>query len=142
METKKVINDLQKLKFRITIARKEIIKIFSLSKKPLSAKDVYKKLIKKNVIVDLTTVYRELNFLQKNDYLIEIHLHSNEKFFESSKLAHHHHLICDNCGTIEDIDGCLLQNLDSVMAKGFLINRHVLEFYGLCAKCKKNYEGQ
>jgi len=142
METKKVVYELHKLNFRITVARKEIIKIFSLSKKPLSAKDVYQNLTKKNIIVNLTTVYRELHFLQKHGYLKEIHLYANEKFFESSMLMHHHHLICDKCGSIEDLDGCLLKNLDSVEEKGFLIKRHVLEFYGLCAKCKRSYEGQ
>ncbi len=142
MQTKKIINDLQKRNFRITKARREIINIFFQARKPLSAKEIYKKLTKKHVIVDLTTVYRELLFLLENDYLKEVHLRSNERFFELANLAHHHHLICDKCGKVDDIDGCFLQNLDKIMGKGFLIKRHVLEFYGLCAECRGNYGGQ
>ena len=44
----------------------------------------------------------------------------------------HHHLLCSNCGKIEDISDCNLSGLEEEIRqkKGFLVKRHVLEFFG------------
>jgi Fur family ferric uptake transcriptional regulator len=124
---------------RITKVRKAIIKIFSQASKPLIAKKIKELLLELGLSVNKTTIYRELQFLLANNYLTEVYLHPQQVSYESSKLRHHHHLVCDNCGKVDSITHCPVMALaDKIYKKkGFRIKRHTLEFYGTCADCAK-----
>lgn len=125
---------------KITNVRRQIINIFSQAKKPLSAQEIIIKLKLKNINVNKTTVYRELQFLHDNNYLIKVHLKPHETSYEYKGLIHHHHLVCESCGKIDNITNCLADELESEIFKkrGFKVKRHSLEFYGICSDCKKS----
>jgi Fur family ferric uptake transcriptional regulator len=133
------LSSLQDKGHRITKVRKEVVKIFSQSSQPLSANQVEKMLSQVNVTANKATIYRELQFLLTNRYLTEVYLHPNEVSYESSELKHHHHLVCDICGSIDNVTNCLVSKLeeDVLKKKGFQIERHMLEFYGTCSRCLK-----
>lgn len=63
-------SSLQDKGYRLTKARKQIIKIFSQATQPLSANQIEKKLIQSGLSVNKTTIYRELQFLLDNNYLV------------------------------------------------------------------------
>jgi Fur family transcriptional regulator, ferric uptake regulator len=55
---------------------------------------------------------------------------------------HHHHLICDSCGSVRDVrfDAKLERALDRTFdavatAAGFTVGRHAIDVFGLCADC-------
>jgi len=123
---------------KITNIRKEVVNIFSKAIKPLSAREIHKKLQSLGLSVNKTTVYRELQFLTGEDYLIEVQLKPEEISYESKELMHHHHLICEVCGKVDNVTNCLAEQLeeDVLKKKGFKINRHSLEFYGTCSVCR------
>lgn len=125
--------------YRITKIRKEIVKIFSQASRPLSANEVGGELLKSGLTVNKTTIYRELQFLLVNGYLVEVYLHPKEVSYESSELKHHHHLVCKGCGDIAKVTNCLATDLeeDIYKKKGFKVERHALEFYGTCADCAR-----
>lgn len=131
------LSSLQDKGHRITKVRQEVVKIFSENSIPLSANQIEEMLPKAGLVVNKATIYRELQFLSKNGYLMEVYLHPNEVSYESAELKHHHHLVCDSCGSIDNVTNCLVQELeeDVYKKKGFRIKRHTLEFYGICAKC-------
>lgn len=131
------LSSLQDKGHRITKVRREVVKIFSDNSVPLSANQIEEMLLKVGLDVNKATIYRELQFLSQNGYLIEVYLYPNEVSYESAELKHHHHLVCDNCGSVDNVTNCLAQELeeDIYKKKGFKIKRHTLEFYGLCAKC-------
>ena len=133
------ISSFQDKGHRITKVRKEVVRIFSETDKPLSANQVEKRLIKSGLSVNKTTIYRELQFLLANHYLVEVHLYPKEVSYESSELKHHHHLVCNSCGSIENVTNCLAKELekDIYKKKGFKTERHTLEFYGTCASCTR-----
>lgn len=134
------ISTLRQSGYRMTKTRKQMLKIFSRSLFPLSANQVEEKLCKVGIYANKATIYRELRFLVGNGYLIEIFIRPNEIMYESSKTKHHHHLVCDNCGRIEDVTNCLVKEIESDIYEktGFKIKRHVLEFYGICSRCMIN----
>ena len=105
----------------------------------LSARELHKELEKLDISVNKTTVYREIVFLLKTGYLNEINLKSREISYEPKDLMHHHHLVCETCGKVDNITNCLVKELegDVLKKKGFKIERHSLEFYGTCSKCQK-----
>lgn len=132
------LSSLQDKGYRITKVRKEVVRIFSQASEPLSANKVEEILIESGLPVNKTTIYRELQFLLTNGYLVEIYLNPKEVSYESSELKHHHHLVCDICGEIDNVTSCLAMNLeeDVYKKKGFKVERHTLEFYGTCAACR------
>jgi Fe2+ or Zn2+ uptake regulation protein len=139
MNTDLTISSLQDKGHKITEVRREVVKIFSDVSIPLSANQIEEKLSKADINVNKATIYRELQFLLKNGYLIEVYLRPNEVSYESSELKHHHHLVCNKCGSIDNVTNCLANEFeeDIYKKKGFKILRHSLEFYGTCADCSK-----
>lgn len=123
---------------KITNVRKEIVGIFSQVDKPFTAQELHKALKTIGLSVNKTTVYRELQFLTDEGYLVEVHLNPKETSYESTDLMHHHHLICETCGNIDNVTNCLAEELeaDVLKKKGFKITRHALEFYGTCSSCR------
>jgi len=119
---------------KITNVRKEVVGMFSLT-----AQELHKALKTIGLSVNKTTVYRELQFLTDQGYLVEVHLNPKETSYESTDLMHHHHLICETCGKIDNVTNCLAKELeeDVLKKKGFEIARRSLEFYGTCADCSK-----
>jgi Fe2+ or Zn2+ uptake regulation protein len=56
---------------------------------------------------------------------------------------HHHHLVCDECGTVVDVT--LPTRVESTMDRsfadaanrhGFVAARHAIDIYGVCAECR------
>ena len=114
-----------------------ILKIFSDGCYPLNAEDIYKKL-KKNKI-DIVTIYRTLTSLEESTILRKVDLHKDSQFYEINKY-HHHHVICKNCGFIEELDECSIEKYISKISSNLsnfnVIKDHSLEFFSLCKKCE------
>jgi len=133
---------LQKLRsggFRLTIARKSIIKIFLDSCAPLTVLEVMALMRRRKVNVNKTTVYREIDFLISQDMLRELHLGDGRKRYEVMKDDHHHHLFCVSCSGIEcvELERCLEAEEKRISEENnFRTIKHSLKFLGLCAKCQ------
>jgi Fur family ferric uptake transcriptional regulator len=108
----------------------------ALSFHPQSVVDIVISLRRKQTNVDMVTVYRTL------EVLIELGVVGKTKFnnksmFELLSDDHHHHLICNDCGSIEDIplNEAMLMNQVDKQTK-FKVQSHSLEFFGLCTNCQ------
>ena len=124
---------------RITLARSAVVELFVKIHKPLSAAQVQTLLKKKAVSPNATTVYRELQFLEKEGILSTVHFKDGVARYELSSLPHHHHLVCVSCDAVEDVH--MEHDLHAVeknIAKstGFAVQEHALEFYGTCRRCR------
>jgi Fe2+ or Zn2+ uptake regulation protein len=123
---------------RLTKARMAILKLLQDKRKPLAASDMKSFLEKKDITVNKTTVYRELEFLTQEKYIDEVRLHDGRKYYEYVS-EHHHHLICITCHRVDDI---VLENEFEKEEKriesdiGFKVLNHSLEFFGVCANCR------
>jgi Fur family ferric uptake transcriptional regulator len=50
--------------------------------------------------------------------------------------AHHHHIICQRCRKVEELEHCVVQELENLVSKrGYQQVSHRLEFYGICQDC-------
>lgn len=125
---------------RVTPARKKIVEIFS-DGNLVSANDLLIILHKKGLKVNKTTIYRELEFLLNKGLVKEISLVGGKRYYESTMLEHHHHLICKNCrNSLEIKNNGLETDIKKIIQEtkkkvGFKIEDHSLEFFGLCANC-------
>ncbi|MCR4263101.1 MAG: transcriptional repressor [Candidatus Roizmanbacteria bacterium] len=140
----KAISTIEQLRtsgFRMGRVRKEIITLFSKAVKPISAQNILDTLSQKDISANKTTVYRELDFLKEQRLIKELQLQSNVRHFESADQDHHHHLVCENCDRIIPVeDDHLEQHINDLTRRikksnKFTIDRHALEFFGLCQHC-------
>ncbi len=84
--------------------------------------------------VGLVTVYRTLDLLSELGLVRRLDLGEGPRY----ELAedHHHHLICEDCGSVSEFEQCPL-DLERLpqMEKGFQVKSHSVEVYGRCASC-------
>ncbi len=130
------LNQLKKQGYRLTKPREALLQV--LLPYPLTAQEIFTILKKKKIHIDLASVYRSLDLFVHLGVVREIDLGGNTKHYELVDATnHHHHLICNNCGTIADIQLNEQVFLKEVKNKStFKIDHHHLEFFGLCATCQ------
>ncbi|MBI5127372.1 transcriptional repressor [Candidatus Roizmanbacteria bacterium] len=124
-----------KIGIRYTKPRKLIFKALNHFSKPVSAAEINFYLKNK---IDLTSIYRTLELMKKINIIEETEFGDGKKRYELMKNnKHHHHLVCENCGDVENIEMKEDNLLDKVKNKSsFLIKEHKLEFFGLCPNCQ------
>lgn len=143
MKSDQILTTLRARGERLTPVRRLMIELFVQSEAPISAEDVRAALAEKKVTVNKTTVYREFEFLLTAGFIRPVYLNDQRKYYELALLdnEHHHHVVCRDCGRIEDIElgdiEKLLVPLEKRLAKKikFADIRHSLEFFGWCGKC-------
>lgn len=136
--TQHIINLLSLRGYKRTKVREAIISHLVYLKKPIDALALHCFLKKQKLVVNKSTVYREIQFLQKQEVIVEINFGDGKKRYEIAGLPHHHHIICTNCQKVEDVFiekdlACVEKKISK--EKSFLIQHHSLEFFGICRAC-------
>ncbi len=134
-------NDIQQTlsdhNLKATDARKFLLETISIEKRPVDAQSLIE-IMQKKLGVDRVTIFRILNTLTAHGILRRLEFQEGKARYEISS-DDHHHLICENCGAIEDIPDTMVPKIEKEIARDhdFLIKRHTLEFFGLCKNCQK-----
>ncbi|AIY43561.1 Fur family ferric uptake transcriptional regulator [Collimonas sp. PA-H2] len=125
---------------KATLPRLKILEIFQNSEvRHLSAEDVYKILLSENLDVGLATVYRVLTQFEQAGLLQRNHFETGKAVFELNEGSHHDHLVCLDCGLVEEFYDEEIEKRQKIVAKehGFEIADHALALYGHCRDCRK-----
>lgn len=136
-ELTNLIKSLKVQGYRLSGGRELVLSVLAKASNPLRALDILQAPSLKKAGVNRATVYRSLAFLEKIGVLEILRLDGDERLYHLN-LHHHHHLVCTACKKIEAVHFCdsLRQEEGRIAATtGFKVQRHVLEFYGLCKKC-------
>jgi len=131
------VHDLKTSGLKATGPRLRILKLFESSKvRHLSAEDVYRFLMKEELDVGLATVYRVLTQFEQAGILKRHHFESGKAVFELNEGAHHDHLVCMQCGRVEEFYDAEIEKRQVRVAKerGFSIREHSLHLYADCTK--------
>lgn len=131
-----VLDELKQKGYRLTKPRQEILKV--LQNYPLTVQEIYRSLEKNRIHVDLASIYRSLELFVEMGVVHAIQLGEDKKRYELvDSENHHHHLVCNSCGTIENITFNEKSLLNEVTAKSvFKIDHHHMEFFGQCKNCQ------
>lgn len=123
---------------RVTTPRLEVMSVLKSNHKPLTISEIHDKLKKKRI--DLATVYRTLNLFTQLGIVNEIDFKDEFKRYELIyDRHHHHHIVCKICKRVENVETCILDELEKLIEKkGFSDITHSLEFFGICKNCKEN----
>jgi Fur family ferric uptake transcriptional regulator len=124
-----------------TAQRDDIAKIFFAANKHLSVEDLHTAVKKVNPRVGYATVYRTLKLLKECGLADERHFDDGQARYEPTEAAeqHHDHIICERCGKIVEFNSDELEKLQERIARflGFVVSRHRMELYGICAECRE-----
>jgi Fe2+ or Zn2+ uptake regulation protein len=123
--------------FRVTPPRLAVLKVFEAEHEHLSPDEVLERGRKVYPALGRATVYRTLDLLTGLGVLRPLYLGDGRPCF--TRVAEgHHHLVCSGCDRITEFDedgiGRIARRLSREL--GFEVRSHLLEFYGLCGKCK------
>ncbi len=122
---------------KATLPRLKILEIFQRSSvRHLSAEDVYKLLLTEDMDVGLATVYRVLTQFEQAGILSRNHFETGKAVFELDQGSHHDHLVCLDCGRVEEFyDGEIEKRQQQIaQERGFRLTEHALALYGNCTK--------
>ena len=126
--------------YKATPARLAILEIFTKSKIPLSAENIFaslKKEKRKRGIKE-ATVYRTLFLFEQAKILRKVDFRKDSAFFEFTK-EHHHHIACLKCDTVEDFESKAVEKVLGRIARNsskfISVKDHSLELFGLCRSC-------
>ena len=86
------------------------------------------------------TVYRTLKILVEASVLCRVLLEDGDLHYQLSHRGHHHHLLCVQCGSSQDLTGCDIEDvlITTSSRHGFELSGHWLEVYGRCRDCVLN----
>ena len=106
----------------------------------LSAEDVFLKVKEKSPEIGLATVYRTLELLAELKVVDKINFGDGVARFDLRKEGakhFHHHLVCMNCGAVEEIEEDLLEDVEKKVERDFHFQSMDprLTFHGICRVC-------
>ena len=144
------MSDPQSLKnmgLKATFPRLKILELFETSTlRHMSAEDVYKMLIAENMDIGLATVYRVLTQFEQAGLLERHYFESGKAVFELNEGNHHDHLVCLQCGNVEEFFDPEIEDRQNRIAaeRGFSVRAHALYLYVDCTKtdCPHKPAGQ
>ncbi len=130
-------NDLKNIGLKATLPRIKILDLFENNPAHhLTAEDVYKLLINEGMDTGLATVYRVLTQFEQAGLLVRHHFEGGKAVYELNKGGHHDHIVCLQCGRVEEFYDQEIERRQSKIAKemGFVITDHSLYLYADCIK--------
>ena len=134
------IDELKSTGLKATLPRLKILEIFQKgAQRHMTAEDVFRVLLEERSDVGLATVYRVLAQFEQADILIRSHFESERAVYELNEGQHHDHLVCLDCGKVEEFYDAEIEKRQHAVAKarGFAIADHALSLYAHCnqAQC-------
>jgi Fur family ferric uptake transcriptional regulator len=124
---------------KATLPRLRILELFEKSDvRHLSAEDVYRILLKEGTDTGLATVYRVLTQFEQAGLLTRHHFEADKAVFELNEGGHHDHLVCLQCGRVEEFYDEAIEKRQTAIARerGYEIREHSLHLYVDCSKPK------
>ena len=124
---------------KLTGPRQAILDLLRQKNHPLAVRDIHAAL---SDGCNLATVYRALNLLESMGMVKRYEFGDGVARFEllaEGDDGHHHHLICQRCSRVVELEECLVHELEQEVGRrhGFRGITHKLEFFGLCPECQK-----
>ena len=130
---------LRKLGYRLTPQRAMALSVIESSSGHISAEEIYAQVSAQYPGVNMSTIYRTLELLKQLGLIYEVDLGEGRIRYHPEEMGHHHHLVCQKCGAVTDIDESVLFPLQAVLlqAFGFSAELRHMAILGLCEKCRQ-----
>ena len=134
-----IISKLTEQGYRLTPQRMMILSAIENSDDHISAEEIHTQIVAKYPHVNISTVYRTLELLKRLGLVTETNFGEGLVRYHPQGKGHHHHLVCQECGAIIDLDESFLSPLKDALLREYKFSadlRH-LAIFGRCEKCRK-----
>jgi Fur family transcriptional regulator, ferric uptake regulator len=125
---------------RVTRQRLAVAGALTEAGRQISAQELYRRLRRRDPSIGRATVFRTLEALVTAGAARRLELDGHVYGYVACRPEHHHHLACDRCGRVEEIDEAYVRPVAERVAAnlGFRIDDGRVDFYGLCASCARH----
>ena len=134
-------SNLKSIGLKATVPRLKILDLFHKlqdegAPRHVTAEDVYRHLLADGLDIGLATVYRVLTQFEQAGLLQRHHFESGKSIFELNAGNHHDHLVCVDCGRVEEFFDAAIEKRQTSIARerGFTVREHALYLYAECNK--------
>jgi Fe2+ or Zn2+ uptake regulation protein len=93
--------------YRSTSPRRAVAQVIANQGKHFTAEDLREKLPS----LGRATIFRSLKLLVETGVLCRVLLEDGDLHYQLSHRGHHHHLLCVECGSSQDLLGCDIEKL-------------------------------
>ena len=133
-----IVSKLSEQGYRLTPQRIMILSAIENSDDHISAEEIYAQVTTKYPNVNISTVYRTLELLKRLGLVTETDLGGGRVRYHPAEKGHHHHLVCQECGAIIDLDESVLSSVKDILLReyGFVADLRHLAIFGRCVNCK------
>jgi Fur family ferric uptake transcriptional regulator len=135
-------DELKSSGLKATLPRIKILEVFQRTeRRHMTAEDVFKALLVEGSDVGLATVYRVLMQFEQAGLLTRSNFESGKSVFELNAGEHHDHLVCLDCGRVEEFYDSEIESRQRTvaLARGFELQEHSLSLYARCSKAACPY---
>ena len=123
--------------YRVTPQRQAILQVLEASDRPLNVEEILSRM--GGYRSGVPTVYRNLQQFADQGW-IEAIIGPDQamRYVRCHSLKHHHHLQCEQCGRMVEVEDCGIHRALNTLASrsGYQITRHQLQLFGLCPECQ------
>ncbi|MBX3637195.1 MAG: ferric iron uptake transcriptional regulator [Rubrivivax sp.] len=130
-------DELKSSGLKATLPRIKILEVFQRTeRRHLTAEDVFKVLLAEGSDIGLATVYRVLMQFEQAGLLTRSNFESGKAVYELNEGQHHDHLVCLDCGRVEEFYDAEIEARQRTVAvtRGFELQEHSLALYARCTK--------
>jgi len=131
------VDELKSTGLKATLPRLKILEVFQRgTQRHMTAEDVFRVLLQERSDIGLATVYRVLTQFEQAGILNRSNFESGKAVYEINEGTHHDHLVCLDCGRVEEFYDAEIEKRQQgvALAKGFEIAEHALSLYAHCTK--------
>ena len=123
---------------RPTRQRRAVAEVLGTFSDFRSAQEIHELLAQRGEAVGLATVYRTLQRLAEAGEVDLLRTEDGEAIYRRCSPAHHHHLVCRDCGATVEVEGPAVERWTRSIAEehGYAEVSHTLEIFGVCGSCR------
>lgn len=123
---------------RATPRRLDVLEELAQERDDVTAQQLWGRLRRGDSGPGLATVYRTLALLSEKGVVDVLSHHGGEQCYRLCGDEHHHHLLCERCHRVVEVQECGLDDWVAAAAKqhDFVATDHRVEIVGLCADCR------
>lgn len=138
------LEELKSTGLKATLPRLKILEVFhNAEQRHMTAEDVFRVLLEERSDIGLATVYRVLMQFEQAGLLTRSNFESGKAVYELNEGQHHDHLVCLDCGRVEEFFDAEIERRQQMVAKtrGFALQEHALSLYASCTKSDCPHRG-
>ncbi|MFH1651094.1 MAG: Fur family transcriptional regulator [Chloroflexota bacterium] len=128
--------------YRLTPQRLMVLEAVAQSEHHISAEEIFAQVVARYPHINISTIYRTMELLKRLGLVTETDMGGGRVRYHPAHKGRHHHLVCQYCGRIIDLDEKVLNPLRETLRRtyDFEPDMHHMAIFGRCPNCRGKQE--